>query len=200
MSLLGRLLAAIVIWRRVVRDLSDEGTPPDGAAPPAPPLPPDVDPRVRHVAADPRAETIVAALLLACALCAVAFVALYVVDDDTQLLGLSGGLTLALLAAALLLAGRRLVPQVREVQTRPALDEREQQGELVELLRAGVDGVSRRRLLRTRFGRPPLRLLGLFERIIGTLPLAAQDEALDVWRAVRRELGRLPVPRHREGR
>ncbi len=55
------------------------------------------------------------------ALAALAFVALFVLDPDTQLLGLALGVALALLAAALVLAGRRLVPQETKVEHRPRL-------------------------------------------------------------------------------
>jgi ubiquinol-cytochrome c reductase iron-sulfur subunit len=134
MTLLGRLLAALFVWRRVVTR-------------PRPPLPPPPDPRRREVPGDRRAEAVVAALLLAAAAAALAFVLLYALDDDTQLLGLAGGVALALLAAALLIAAARVVPQVTEVERRPELDLRDEQEAVAGELRRGLEGVTRRRLL-----------------------------------------------------
>ena len=57
-----------------------------------------------------RAENAVAALLVLASASLVAFVVLLFVDPDTQLLGLTAAAGLALIAAALVLAGKRLVP------------------------------------------------------------------------------------------
>src|SRR3954453_4415681 len=65
----------------------------------------------RETGASPRAELLVAGLLILTALVAAAFVVLYVVAPDTQLLGLTFGLALAALAAALLVAGARVAPR-----------------------------------------------------------------------------------------
>ena len=143
-SLLGRLLAALAIWRRGLRRLGE----------PVPSSPREVDPRKRTVPCDAAAEMFVAALLFAAAAAAIAFVVLYVVDDDTQLLGLSGGLALALVAAALLIASLRVVPQVTAAEPRPELrgddpldrDDPEAE-EVADELRSGAEGISRRRLL-----------------------------------------------------
>jgi ubiquinol-cytochrome c reductase iron-sulfur subunit len=132
--LLGRLLAALFIWRRAV-------------VAPRPPLPPPHDPRRRSVPGDGRAELAVVALLIGAAVAALVFVALYAFDDDTQLLGLAGGVALALLAAALLVAAARVVPQETAVEERPELDLRDEQREVARELRDGVEGVTRRRLL-----------------------------------------------------
>jgi ubiquinol-cytochrome c reductase iron-sulfur subunit len=141
--LAGRLLAALAVWRGVRHHdeplALERGDDPQGA--------PAVDPRRRDVPADARAETLVAALLLGCALCALGFVVLYVVDADTQLLGLSGGVSLALLAGALVVAGLRVVPQVTGVTQRPELEPGDVPQEVADELRDGAEGVSRRRLL-----------------------------------------------------
>ncbi len=137
MNLLGRLLAALAIWRRVVRNRRDTTGLPE----------PPIDPRARRLQRNRRAEALVAAFLFAAALAAVAFVVLYVVDDDTQLLGLAAGLALAFLAVALMVASLRVVPDVTEVEARPALDDRAGQHEVADELRAGLDGVTRRKLL-----------------------------------------------------
>jgi ubiquinol-cytochrome c reductase iron-sulfur subunit len=139
--LLARLLAALAIWRRVIRDRHD----PAGLPEPDPEPPPD--PRERRLRADRHAEAVVAALLLATAACAIAFVVLYVFADDTQLLGLAAGLGLACLAAALMVASLRVVPQVTDVEPRPQLADPAAQREVVDDLRSAADGVSRRRLL-----------------------------------------------------
>lgn len=47
------------------------------------------------------------------------------------------------------------------------------------------------RVRRSRVGRAPMRLVGLFEQIVGTLPVAAQDEAYALLNQARRELHRI---------
>jgi ubiquinol-cytochrome c reductase iron-sulfur subunit len=118
----------------------------------------------RELPASPRAEGAVAALLFAAGLAGLAFVGVYAFDGgDTQLLGLAIALALGLLAAALLLAAARVLPQERLEEERPpfaAAAEDEDDGEdppgaageraaekAALELRAGVDGVTRRRLL-----------------------------------------------------
>jgi RES domain-containing protein len=57
------------------------------------------------------------------------------------------------------------------------------------------------RVEHSRIVHPPRRLMALFERLIGTLPLAVQDEALALLRELRRELrSRLAHPRPDERR
>ncbi|MBS1887503.1 MAG: Rieske 2Fe-2S domain-containing protein [Actinobacteria bacterium] len=106
--------------------------------------------------ADPGAETWTAALLFAAALAGLAFVAIYAFDDaDTQLLGLSIAAALALIAAALILAAVRVVPQETLEEERPRFadpyrdeENREDAVEGAALsFREGTDGVTRRRLL-----------------------------------------------------
>jgi ubiquinol-cytochrome c reductase iron-sulfur subunit len=136
MRLLGRLLAAIAIWRRVVRSDSPAVA---GV---------EVDPSERKIVATRRMETLVAVLLLASALLAAAFAVLYVVDDATPLLGATAGLALACLAAALMVASLRVVPQVVEVEERPELDHgAEAQEDVAADLRSAGEGISRRGLL-----------------------------------------------------
>jgi ubiquinol-cytochrome c reductase iron-sulfur subunit len=101
----------------------------------------------------------VAALLAGAALAACGFVVVYVVDLDTQLLGLALGLALVALAAAAIIAGRALVSQEERTEERPdftdperhAKAEREAQ-ELHDTVADGVEGISRRRLLGTAAG------------------------------------------------
>jgi len=110
-------------------------------------IPPEPDPSEREVPASHRAETIVAALLLAAGACGVAFVVLYVVDPSTQLLGLALGIGLAALAAALIVAGKSVVPQETAVEERSALVMPEPEREVPEMVEQGMEGVSRRKLL-----------------------------------------------------
>ena len=135
-ALLARLLAVRAVlgaWRR------REEVPPTAR--------PRPDPAERRVPRDGRAELLAAALLLVAAALALAFVGLLAFHDDTQLLGLSLGLAFACLAAALIVAGKAIVPQETAVEERvPFVRPDELQGTVEEVER-GADGVSRRRLL-----------------------------------------------------
>ncbi len=105
------------------------------------------DPSERHTGAPAWAERLVALLLLLVPMAALAFVALFALDPNTRLLGLALGAALALLAAALVLAGRRLVPQETKVERRPRLADPETAQQVREQAAAGVEGITRRRLL-----------------------------------------------------
>jgi ubiquinol-cytochrome c reductase iron-sulfur subunit len=108
----------------------------------------DQDPSERRVPSNRRAETIVAVLLLLAAALAFAFTAVYVAaSTNTQLLGVTIGGALAMLAAALIVAGKLVVRQETAVQERDALLDEEQTEEVVELIESGGEGVSRRVLL-----------------------------------------------------
>ncbi len=107
--------------------------------------------RERELPASTRAETWTAILLFAAAFAGLAFVAIYAFDDaNTQLLGLSIAVALALIAAALILAASLVVPQETLEEPRPnfaqpaAVDDVE---EAALTVREGVDGVTRRKLL-----------------------------------------------------
>ncbi len=117
-----------------------------------PPAATDPDPTERRVGARARAERLVALLLLLLPLAALTFVALFVLDPNTQLLGLTLGLALALLAAALVLAGSRLVPQETKVEQRPKLTDPETLQQVREQGAAGLEGITRRRLLASAAG------------------------------------------------
>jgi ubiquinol-cytochrome c reductase iron-sulfur subunit len=115
----------------------------------------------RRLPASPRSELHVALLLFAAGLAGLGFVLVYAFDEaNTQLLGLAIAVVFALIAAALILAAARVVPQETAEEERPSfavpaaeLPEHEQrrrrrENERTALeLRAGVDGISRRRLL-----------------------------------------------------
>jgi ubiquinol-cytochrome c reductase iron-sulfur subunit len=118
----------------------------------------------RSLPANPRAELVVAGLLFVAGLAGLAFVLVYAFGEgNTQLLGVTIALALALVAAALILAASAVVPQETLEEERPefAVPEaerpsgesdrrRERRNERAALeLREGVDGISRRRLLGT---------------------------------------------------
>jgi quinol---cytochrome c reductase iron-sulfur subunit len=100
-----------------------------------------------EVPRSPAMEGLVALLLVGAGVCGLAFVVLYVVDASTQLLGLSAGLAFALLAAALIVAGKRVVPQETAILDKPPLPDPETRDEVRELVRSGGEGVSRRGLI-----------------------------------------------------
>jgi ubiquinol-cytochrome c reductase iron-sulfur subunit len=106
------------------------------------------DPAERKTPSNRGAETLVAALLALSALWAFGFTAVYATDGgDTQLLGLTLGGALALLAAACVIAGKAVVPQETAVEERPQLLKEEEAEEVVDTLEQGGDGISRRALL-----------------------------------------------------
>jgi ubiquinol-cytochrome c reductase iron-sulfur subunit len=105
------------------------------------------DPSRRELKAPAWAQRLVALLLILVALSALGFVALFALDPNTQLLGTCLGVTLALLALALVLAGRLLVPQETSVEHRPRPADAEQVRAVHERAAAGIEGVTRRRLL-----------------------------------------------------
>jgi ubiquinol-cytochrome c reductase iron-sulfur subunit len=105
------------------------------------------DPSRRETGAPAWAERLVPALLALTALAGLGFVALFVFDPDTQLLGLCLGGALALLAGALILAGRRLVPQETKVEDRPRPGDPEAVAAVSAQARAGLDGITRRKLI-----------------------------------------------------
>ena len=95
-----------------------------------------------------RAELVVAALLGAAAVLFVAFVVVLLTrGQDTQLLGASLAAGLAALAAGLVIAGKRIVPQEQLLEERPHLESPDARPEVRRRLRSATDGVSRRRLL-----------------------------------------------------
>ncbi len=105
------------------------------------------DPSRRKTGASHWAQVAVPGMLGLCALAGLGFVALFVVNPDTQLLALCLGVALALLAGALIIAGRFLVPQETTVEQRPMYGDREATAAVAEQLERGLDGITRRRLL-----------------------------------------------------
>jgi ubiquinol-cytochrome c reductase iron-sulfur subunit len=150
-------LGAFVAFRTAVR-AAVRGP---AGLPPEPPPEDDYDPSERTIPANARAETIVAVLLLTAALCAFAFIALFIfVEFNTQLLGLSMGLALMFLAAAAIVAGKFVVVQETAVEERDTLLKEADTEEAVEMLEQGGEGISRRGLLAGAGGVAGLALAG----------------------------------------
>lgn len=107
------------------------------------------EPIVKEEGGDPRAELVVALLLLGAAACAVMFVVVYVVEfaNRTQWLGLCLGVSLLLVAAALIYAGETFVPTEELEEDYPPIEHPEAQAELDRIGRESVAGFTRKRLL-----------------------------------------------------
>jgi quinol---cytochrome c reductase iron-sulfur subunit len=133
-----------------------------------------------------RAEMLVLALLCLTAAGAIAFVAVYFVGADTQLLGLTIGLAFAFAAAAAVIAGKAIVPLEIAVEERPRLAEPEQQEQVMEALEKPVEGITRKRLLTTAAGGAGVALAGAV-----VIPLVSLGPDADV------QLGKSPWRRGR---
>ncbi|MCW3018753.1 MAG: ubiquinol-cytochrome c reductase iron-sulfur subunit [Solirubrobacterales bacterium] len=106
------------------------------------------DPSRREVPSNPRAEAAVALLLLGASVFALGFTAVYILDGlNAQLLGVALGGTLALLAAAAIIAGKAVVPQETAVQERDVLLEEPEVEQVLQIVESGGEGVTRRKLL-----------------------------------------------------
>jgi ubiquinol-cytochrome c reductase iron-sulfur subunit len=95
---------------------------------------------------DRRAENLVFLLLFCTMVASAAFIVLYAVEPDTQFLGLALGLAFVFFAVALGVAGKRVVPQVEEVEPRPVLEHPQEQDEALIAYEQGGEGVSRKKL------------------------------------------------------
>jgi ubiquinol-cytochrome c reductase iron-sulfur subunit len=94
---------------------------------------------------DRRAENLTFGLLLCTMLASVGFIALYAAKPDTQFLGAALGLALLFLAAACLVAAKRVVPQLEAEKERPELEHVQEQHEVLAVIARGGEGVSRKR-------------------------------------------------------
>jgi ubiquinol-cytochrome c reductase iron-sulfur subunit len=121
--------------------------------------------------AEPRAELLVLLLLGLASAGAVAFIVLYAVSipSQTQYLGLSLGLSLLFVAAALIVASHRLVVTEELEEDYPPEEHVAEQERVVQLVEEGGDRLTRRRLFR-------LGLLGAG----GTLGLALLTPVLSL--------------------
>ncbi len=105
------------------------------------------DPSRRETGAPEWAQRLVPALLAFTALAGLGFAALFIIDPNTQLLGLCFGVALVLLASALIIAGRWLVPRETKVEDRPMYGDPETVEQVSEQARTGLDGITRRKLI-----------------------------------------------------
>jgi ubiquinol-cytochrome c reductase iron-sulfur subunit len=98
---------------------------------------------------DSRAELIVALLLLAAAACSVMFIVVYALDwsNQTQWLGLCLGSALGLAAAALIVAGERVLPTEQLEEDYPEAEHPEEQEKIDQLVEETGSRLTRRRLL-----------------------------------------------------
>jgi ubiquinol-cytochrome c reductase iron-sulfur subunit len=96
---------------------------------------------------DPRAELVVALLLVLAAVAFAGFVVFYVVGEDTQLLGLCIGLGLVLAGVASALAGKRVVIQEKTTDAYEDHGDRAERRQVENHLVEGKVGVTRRKLL-----------------------------------------------------
>jgi ubiquinol-cytochrome c reductase iron-sulfur subunit len=95
-----------------------------------------------------RAEWAVIWLLLAAAAAGLAFFVFYVIDvpNSTQYLGLALGVCLALIAAALIVVAKQLVPIEHEAEDY-AKEAREDEEQVLQLIHESPSGITRRRLI-----------------------------------------------------
>jgi ubiquinol-cytochrome c reductase iron-sulfur subunit len=103
----------------------------------------------------PGAELLVMALLVAAALCAVAFPVFYALDrlpHQTQLLGASLGLSLLFIAAALILTGKKLIVTEEIEEGYPENEHEAEQEALVAVVHESGSRFTRRRLLKGAVG------------------------------------------------
>ncbi len=173
-TIFGLLVALRIVLRRPWRQ----------SASPAPVEESAADPSEREVPANRRVETVVAALLGVAALFALGFTAVYVVaGSDTQLLGLAIAAALACLSAAAIVAGKMVVPQETAVEERNRMLVPEEAHEVLDIVRSGAQGISRRKLLAGAAGTAGAALL-----TAAATPLASLGPDLDhisqsPWRA-----------------
>jgi ubiquinol-cytochrome c reductase iron-sulfur subunit len=148
-------------------------------------LPPPAD--------DRRASNAVLLLLGASCLASTGFALAYLFGGSTQLLGLSIGAALACLAAASIVAAKRLVPQEEHEEPLASHEHVQAREETAQIVREGAEGLSRRRLLLAAAGGS----VGLCGGVL-VLPAASLGPVLETellldtpWRA-----GRLLVDEH----
>lgn len=94
-----------------------------------------------------RAELAAAAFLGVAAAAGIAAIVVYIVTDDTQLLGITLGLAFLGVAGALIVAGLRLYPPQKVVEDRPPAADEAAQATVEQEVGEAVGGISRRKLL-----------------------------------------------------
>jgi len=128
-----RRLVGLFVAARTVRELARR---------------PDEEPRIVEPGEpDPRAEAAVIVLLLLAAAAAVLFVVAYALEWSTQVLGGALGASLALVAAALLVVGARLVVTEELAEEYPRTGTPEEQDAVARIVRESGSRFTRKRLL-----------------------------------------------------
>ena len=96
-----------------------------------------------------RAETVVICLLLGAAACALMFVVVYALDwpHQTQYLGICLGAALALIAAALIVSGERLIVTEELEEDYPPLGDPEEEAKVEQIIAESGSRLTRKRLL-----------------------------------------------------
>jgi ubiquinol-cytochrome c reductase iron-sulfur subunit len=100
---------------------------------------------------DSGAELLVLALLAAATVCGIGFVAVYAIDripDQTQYLGLSLGLALLFVAAALIVTAKRLIVTEELEDDYPAAEHPEEQELVAQVVEESGSRMTRKRLLK----------------------------------------------------
>jgi quinol---cytochrome c reductase iron-sulfur subunit len=131
-----------------------------------------------------RAELVVAGLLGTASLLLVAFVVVLLADPDTQLLAITLGGGLAALAAALVVAAKRIVPQEQAIEPRPQLEDPGARDEVRSRLKVEL---SRRKLLTASAAAAGTALTAAVAAPLTALGPAVGDSIVDTpWRRGRR--------------
>jgi ubiquinol-cytochrome c reductase iron-sulfur subunit len=128
----------------------------------------------------PGSELLVSILLLAAALAAVAFVVVYALSADTQLLGLTIGAALLLLAAVFYVVAKRLVPQTENDEPYSQIAHQPEQEEVARIFEESGSGLTRKRLLVVAAG-----TAGTALAVAVVTPLASLGPILDTDRLYR---------------
>jgi ubiquinol-cytochrome c reductase iron-sulfur subunit len=137
-----------------------------------------------------RAERAVLGLLGAAFAGAVTFIVAYALEWSTQALGLALGGTLLGIAAALILAGKRVAPGEEVREPRPSLADPAQQRELEREVERGGEGISRRGVLLGGAAAAGTALAGALALPVASLgPKPADRIGSSSWRAGTRVLG-----------
>jgi len=128
----------------------------------------------------PGSELLVVVLLLGAAAAAIVFVVVYALSANTQLLGLSMGGALVLLAAVFYVVAKRLVPQSESDEPYPQLIHQPEQEEVARTFDESASRLTRKRLLVVAAG-----TAGTALAVAVVTPLASLGPILDTNRLYR---------------
>ena len=128
----------------------------------------------------PGGELLVAVLLVVAAGAASAFVVVYALSADTQLLGLALGGAFALVAAAFFVVAKRLVPQEETDEPYPEPVHPDEQYEAAQIFEESAGSLTRKRLLTVAVG-----AAGTALAVAVVTPLASLGPILDTDRLYR---------------